>query len=254
MSSNPRVHATRLYSACCYAAFIASLGWAIAFLANVPGVATVDGSPSPPAWQAVLIDAGLLLFFAIPHSVLARQGVKQRLRRVIPEPVERSTFVLVASLSLSLLLWQWQSLPAVVWSTDSAVVAFVAWTVYGLGWALVVASTFLADHLEFVGLRQGGWTSAGRPQEPERLSERWLFAWVRHPMMLGVVIAVWVTPTMTVGHLLFAAGSSAYIGVGVHFEERDLRRRFGMAYQEYAQRVPSILPRPPRTRHTAEVS
>ena len=112
----------------------------------------------------MLIDAGLLLFFAIPHSVLARQGVKQRLRRVMPEPVERSTFVLVASLSLGLLLWQWQSLPAVVWSTDSAVVSFVIWTVYGLGWALVVASTFLADHLEFLGLRQGGWGAAGRPR------------------------------------------------------------------------------------------
>jgi protein-S-isoprenylcysteine O-methyltransferase Ste14 len=244
MSSTSTVRRTRIYSAACYLTFVVGLVWCIAFLANLDGVPSIDRRPAPSAWRAVLVDSGLLLVFALPHSVLARAGVKKRLERLVRPPVERSTYVLIASLSLGLLFWQWQPILAEVWRIDSDAAATVVWAVYGLGWAIVVASTFMSDHLEFLGLRQGGW--ATRRQQEGGLSERWLFAWVRHPLMLGLLIACWATPAMSAGHLLFAAGASGYIVVGVHFEERDLRRRFGTTYDEYADRVPGIVPRPRR--------
>jgi protein-S-isoprenylcysteine O-methyltransferase Ste14 len=188
----------------------------------------------------VLVDLGLWLVFAVQHSVMARAPVKAWLARVVPERVERSTYVLTGSLALGLLFWQWRALPDPLWEVQAQPWVTLAWIVYGAGWATAVAATYMIDHWEFLGLRHTG----RRTEDPSSasVSERWLYAWVRHPMMTGLLLAFWATPVMTVGHLLFALAATGYIAVGVHYEERDLRRQFGSAYDDYARRVPRFVP------------
>jgi methanethiol S-methyltransferase len=237
---------SRVYSAAAYLAFAVITTWAVAFLANLPTVSGIDDASSGAAWVAVLVDSSLLLVFALQHSVMARAGVKQRIARVVPAASERSTYVLSTSLCLGLIFWQWRSLPASVWQVDAQPWEALLWGICALGWAIALGSTFMIDHLEFLGLRQGGW-ARHRPQTSSSFVESWMYAWLRHPMMLGLLIAFWATPSMSAGHLLFAAASSGYIVVGVHFEERDLRRQLGEVYADYAQRVPRFVPRPPST-------
>ena len=188
-----------------------------------------------------MIDLGLLLVFAVQHTVMARDPFKQWLTRVVPRTAERSTYVLAASLAMGLMFWQWQALPASVWDLHTQPWVLLVWVVYGVGWVVAIAATYMIDHWEFLGLRQGGWLPA-RPSTSDSVSRRWLYAWVRHPMMLGLLVAFWATPSMTVGHLLFAIGGTSYIAVGVRFEERDLRRHLGPAYDDYARSVPQLLP------------
>jgi methanethiol S-methyltransferase len=235
-----------VYAGLAYAAFAAAALWAIAFLADLSTPHAVDGVSRRPAWTALLIDACLLLVFAVQHSVMARAGSKQRLARILPAATERSTYVLAASLALGLLFWQWQTLPALAWHVSAQPWAALIWVVYAAGWLLAVAATFMIDHLDFLGLRQAYAHIRQRPYQPPRFTERWLYAWVRHPMMLGLIIAFWATPAMTAGHLLFAAAGSAYIVVGLKFEERDLNGHLGPAYRDYAQRVPALVPAPHR--------
>jgi protein-S-isoprenylcysteine O-methyltransferase Ste14 len=160
-------------------------------------------------------------------------------KRHLPATIERSTYVLAASACLALLFWQWRPLPAVIWNVSAQPWTALIWLAYGLGWLLVVASTFMIDHLDFLGIRQ-----TLPAYQPPTFQERWLYAWVRHPLMLGLLITFWATPLLTVGRLLFAASWSAYIAVGLHFEERDLRRHLGAAYDDYANRVPALVPGP----------
>jgi protein-S-isoprenylcysteine O-methyltransferase Ste14 len=229
------------YSAGGYAAFLAASLWGVLFLADRGPTPTVDSARSGPAWLAVLVDLGLWLVFGLQHSVMARADVKQWLTRVVPERMERSTYVLTASLALGLLFWQWRALPATVWHIYAQPWPAFIWVSYGAGWVIAVAATFMTDHWEFLGLRQAGWPTS-QPQSAASVSQRWLYSWVRHPMMVGLLLAFWATPVMTAGHLLFALAASGYVAVGVHFEERDLRRHFGTAYDDYAQRVPRLVP------------
>jgi protein-S-isoprenylcysteine O-methyltransferase Ste14 len=231
----------RAYSACAYAAFLAASLWGVLFLADRGPTPTVDSIRPGPAWLAVLVDLGLWLVFGLQHSVMARAHVKQRLTRVVPGRVERSTFVMTTSLALGLLFWQWRALPATIWHIHAQPWVMFVWVIYGAGWAITVAATFMIDHWEFLGLRQAGWLTS-QPQSAASVSRRWLYSWVRHPMMVGLLVAFWATPVMTAGHLLFALAASGYIAVGVHFEERDLRRHLGTAYDDYAQRVPRFVP------------
>ena len=231
-----------VYAAMAYTAFVAATLWAIGFLADWRGLPAVDGHDSLPAWAALVIDAAALLAFAVQHSVMARAGFKRRLARLLPPAAERSTFVLAASVALLALFWQWRPLPAVVWQVGAQPWAALIWAVYAAGWLLAVASTFMIDHLDFLGLRQAGWRGGREAYEPPRFTERLLYRLVRHPMMLGLVVAFWAAPVMTAGHLLFALASTGYITVGVRFEERDLRRQLGDAYRDYAGRVPAFVP------------
>lgn len=231
-----------IYAGFAYAAFVVAALWAVGFLADAGAPTRVNGPARQPAWSALLVNAGLLLIFAVQHSVMARAGVKRRLARIVPPPVERSTYVLATGLVLGLLFWQWQPVPAVLWRLG-APWAGVLWAVYALGWLTAVSATFMIDHFDFLGIRQVRWRGPGPyPSPPFR--ERWLYAWVRHPMMLGLLIAFWATPRMTVGHLFFAAAGTGYIAVGLRFEERDLYRQLGHAYRDYADRVPALLPAP----------
>jgi methanethiol S-methyltransferase len=246
VTSHPAGAASRVYSAFAYLAFAASTAWAIAFLADLRTVPIIDGATSGPAWLAVLVDSGLLLLFALQHSVMARSGVKRRMARVVPAAIERSTYVLSTSLCLGLMFWQWRALPASIWRVDAQPWVALLWGICAVGWVIALGSTFMIDHLDFLGLRQGGWARRGADNSPS-FAERWMYAWLRHPMMLGLLVAFWATPSMTAGHLLFAVAASGYIGVGVRFEERDLRRQLGDEYGDYARRVPRFVPRPPRS-------
>jgi methanethiol S-methyltransferase len=240
------------YAVLAYAAFVLTSAWGVGFLADLPSAPTgVDGPARGPEWQSLGIDAALLLLFAVQHSVMARAGVKRRMARVVPAAAGRSTFVLTTGLALGLLFWQWRPLPGEVWTVSAQPWVALLWCSYALGWGITFAVTFMVDHADFTGLRQAGWDARCGPYPGPTFSERWLYAWVRHPMMLGLLVAFWATPRMTVGHLLFAVAATGYIAVGLQFEERDLRRELGAVYDDYAERVPAVVPRARRPRRTS---
>ena len=230
-----------------YAWFLADIVWAIAFLADV-GPFGISHGPSTPTFRAVLINLSLLAVFAVHHSVMARDGAKRLITHVIPAAAERSTYVLLASALLALVLWQWRPIGGTVWDISVQPWQLLLWIGYGLGWLVAVAATFMIDHADFVGLRQ----VVSRPghYRPPVFREQWLYAWVRHPLMLGLLLAFWITPRMSMGHLLFAAAATGYIVIGIRLEEKALRRRYGSSYKDYATRVPALVPRPRRARAT----
>jgi methanethiol S-methyltransferase len=232
------------YSAVAYVAFLAVVLWSIAFVADVHVVTTIDGGAHDPRLEAAIIDLALLGLFATHHSLMARDRAKQLLARIVPPAAERATYVLAADLLLALVLWQWRPISGHVWNVTAQPWRDLIWIGYALGWLIAVASTFMIDHLDFLGLRQAA-ARQGQYTAPP-FTVRWLYAWVRHPLMLGLLIAFWVTPDLTAGHLLFALAATGYIAVGVQLEERDLRRHLGQFYVDYAAAVPAILPRPHR--------
>lgn len=235
-----------LLSAVGYLGFVVVTVWTMLFLADVVVPRTVDGPARTSTPVAVAVDLTLLLLFAVQHSVMARRGVKAWLRRRVPAALERTTYVLATDLCLVLLLLLWQPWGGQVWHVHGAP-AVALWSLCAAGWVLAIASTFAVDHLELTGLRQAGW-AAPRHGTQDGLQVDGLHAWVRHPLMTGLLVAFWATPDMGASHLLFALASSGYIAVGVMFEERDLRRTFGESYEEYAARVPALLPGLPRRR------
>lgn len=231
-----------LYAALAYLLFLASIVWAVGFLANAAVPKTIDVGQRSPWPSALAFDAGLLLLFAVQHSVMARKSIKRFLARFVPPPAERSSFVHFSSAVLLLLFWQWRPLPAIVWQVEWAPAAAALNALYVAGWAVVVASTFMINHFDFLGLRQAYLFAKSRAYESVDFKERWLYGWVRHPMMLGLLVAFWATPTMTAGHLVFAGASTGYILLGTLLEERDLRQTLGAIYEDYVRRVPAFLP------------
>ncbi len=224
------------FSLLSYVLFLAALAVAVVFLAGGMdhGVAL--------AWPvAVLVDLGLLALFAVQHTVMARRAYKARITNLIPPAAERSSFVLAASAVMLLLFWQWRPLPGVVWNVSGAP-ATAIWGVYAVGWLVAIASTFMIDHFDLFGLRQGWLALRGRVYAPPPFQTRWLYSHVRHPLMTGFLVVFWATPRMTVGHLLFAAASTAYIAMGIWFEERDLIRELPV-YRQYRTQVGAIVPR-----------
>ena len=231
------------YGVVVYLFFLGVLVYTIGFLANAAVPRGIDEGSAGPVWTSVLINAGLLGLFAVQHTAMARPAFKRWWTRFIPQEIERSTFVLAASLSLGLLLWLWQPLPATVWSVEGQAGRFILHVGYGVGWFVVVGSTFLIDHFDLFGLRQVIARTRQRAYEPVAFRQPLVYRLVRHPIMVGFLIAFWATPDMTAGRLLFAVLGSGYILVGVRFEERDLRRHLGQVYVDYQARVPRFLPR-----------
>jgi protein-S-isoprenylcysteine O-methyltransferase Ste14 len=227
--------------------------WTIGFLAGVVVPRVVDGPPRTSTAVAVATDLALLGLFAVQHSVMARREVKAWLRRRIPAPLERTTYVLATDLCLVLVVALWQPWGGRVWHVDGAA-AVVLWALCAAGWLLAIAATFAVDHLELTGLRQAGWSAPGASPEIADLHVGGLHAVVRHPLMTGLLLAFWATPHMGAAHLLFAIASTAYIAVGVGFEERDLRRTFGASYDAYAAQVPALVPRLPRRERHARTT
>jgi protein-S-isoprenylcysteine O-methyltransferase Ste14 len=194
----------------------------------------------------VVVNALLIGLFAFQHSVMARQGFKRWWTRIVPSSVERSTYVLFASFALLILYWQWQPIPALVWTVPNPTAASVLDGIFWLGWVVLVASTFLLSHFELFGLSQVFARLFGKQRSEDRFRTPLLYRHVRHPIYLGVLLAVWATPVMTVGHLLFAAVITGYILIGVQLEERDLIRQFGDQYRRYRQRAAMLVPIPGR--------
>jgi protein-S-isoprenylcysteine O-methyltransferase Ste14 len=215
------------YAVIAYAAFLLSAAWAVVFLAG-----GMDGPAARPAGAALAIDGALLFAFAVQHTVMARAWFK----RLIPAPVERSTYVLAAGLILLAVFGLWQPAPATIWRVGGPWSAAI-WAVFGAAWVLVVWSTFAVDHADFLGLRQAYVYLRRRTYREPPFTRGGLYAWCRHPMMLGLVVTFWATPHLTVGHLVFALASSGYIAIGIRFEERDLRARYGRDYEVYAGRL-----------------
>jgi methanethiol S-methyltransferase len=221
--------------------FVAVMAWTMAFLAGVVVHRTVDGPARTTTAAAIVVDVALLLVFAAQHSVMARRQVKSWLRRWIPAALERTSFVLATDACLVLLLVLWQPWGRQIWHVGGAA-AVALWSLCAAGWVLAIAATFAVDHLELLGLRQAGWAVPREVGSTGALRVGGLHAVVRHPLMSGLLLAFWATPRMGAAHLLFAVAATGYIAVGMAFEERDLRRTFAASYDDYAARVPALVP------------
>jgi protein-S-isoprenylcysteine O-methyltransferase Ste14 len=231
-----------LYAIASYAVFLVSFLWAVGFVGNYVVPKSIDSGGPTGLSEAIIVDLLLLGLFAIQHSIMARPGFKQWWTKVIPVACERSTYVLLSSLIQLLLFWQWRPIPTPVWEIHG-IAAWLLIGLSGLGWLIVLASTFMIDHFDLSGLRQAFFALRGAEAPGQTFKTPLLYKIVRHPLMLGLLLAFWATPEMTAGHLLFAIMTTAYILVGLQFEERDLIAEFGTTYQRYRQRVPMLLPR-----------
>lgn len=231
-----------LYGVTSYFAFFGTILYAIGFVGNLFVPKTIDGEPQMPLFTALLINASLLLLFALQHSIMARPGFKRWWTKIIPSHLERSTYVLLASLCLMLMMWQWQPIGGVVWSVKNETVKTILLITYITGWAIVFVSTFLINHFDLFGLRQVWLYFTGRPytQLPFRLPLFYRF--VRHPLYFGFLVAFWSASTMTVAHLLFALLTTGYILTAIQFEEKDLITHFGEKYRSYKKQAPMIIP------------
>ncbi len=224
-----------------YLAFLTTFLYAIGFIGNFGVPKSMDSSTTTTWQRALLIDLGLLLLFAIQHSVMARRGFKNLITRVVPVEVERSTYVLVSSVALLLLFWKWQPLGGTVWTIENSLGCGVLYGGYAFGWLLVLAATFAINHFDLFGLRQVWRHFQGQPQKKLRFATPLFYKFVRHPLYVGWLCVFWITPTMTVTHLLFAVATTAYILVAIRFEERDLMREHP-EYAEYRRHVPMLVP------------
>lgn len=231
-----------LYGVAAYVFFLATFLYAIGFESLLFVPKNIDTGAGGITLTAVIVDLVLLGLFAVQHSVMARRGFKAWWTRIVPKPVERSTFVLAATLVLALLMWQWRAMAPTVWAVTDPTWAGVLQAVNLLGWAIVLASTFMIDHFELFGLRQVWARIRNEPVRYPDFTTRGLYKHVRHPIMLGFVIAFWATPVMSAGHLLFTAATTGYILIGIAFEERDLLYYFGERYREYRRQVPMLIP------------
>jgi protein-S-isoprenylcysteine O-methyltransferase Ste14 len=231
------------YGVASYLVFVVAFCYAIVFVGGIVVPRTVDhGIDGASFGTALLINMLLLGLFAVQHSVMARPGFKRWWTRFVPQVIERSTYVLLASLVLLLLYWQWRTMPVVVWQFDGPAVRVLLWTLFAAGWATVLAATFMINHFELFGLRQVFASWRGSPSRETGFRATMLYRLVRHPLMLGFLVAFWATPVMTAGHLLFAIGTTGYILIALQLEERDLIAELGDSYRAYRSDVPMLVP------------
>ena len=230
------------YGVVCYAIFFATFLYAFGFIGGFIVPTTLDGPPRGPLAQGIAIDAALLGLFAVQHSIMARRWFKERWTRIVAPQLERSTYVLLSSVALILVFWQWRPLGGVVWSVDDPIGRAVLRSLFVFGFGLVLVATFLIDHFDLFGLRQVWLALRDKPYTKLHFGTPGPYRFVRHPLYVGWFFAFWMTPVMTYAHLLFAIATTAYILIAIQFEERDLVREHGASYEEYRKNVPMLVP------------
>lgn len=231
-----------LYGVISYLLFFGTFLYAFGFVGNLFVPKSIDGEPTVSLPAALLINSSLLLLFALQHSIMARPAFKERWTRIIPQPVERSTYVLFSSLCLLLLVWQWQPMGGSIWSVQQPAGKALLTGLFITGWLIVLVSTFMINHFDLFGLRQVWLYFRGKPYKPLRFRLPFFYKYVRHPLYFGWLIAFWATPEMTAAHFLFALLTTGYILMAIRFEEKDLVGTFGDQYRNYKRWVPMIIP------------
>ena len=242
------------YGAACYGLFFALYAYMAGFVGGFAVPKTIDSPTGGTITAAIAVNLLLLALFGLQHSVMARPAFKSIWTRVVPQPIERSTYLLVSSLVLVLLMWAWRGIDVVVWNIERPALRGLAWGLFAMGWLMVPVVSLLINHFDLFGMRQVWLHLRGEEYTSLPFRTPLFYKHVRHPLYLGWALAFWATPTMTVGHLLFAIVLTAYMGLAAVFEERDLVAHFGHQYAEYRRRVPMFVPRPARRERAAEAA